>query len=182
MALFSHTKKKHRRQNTEKRRAIPYTPFHEEENTVMAPLAGKVKPLEECADPTFASGQVGQGVVLIPETLLLKSPVTGKVLMIFPTLSSISVEDSQGREILMHLGLGSSQMDGKPFYSYVSEGDHVQAGQPLIAVDWKAIEEAGGSREVPIVLPKKNSRQSIEVLGKICIQEGEPLFKVTSYK
>lgn len=180
MALFSHTKKKHRRQNTEKRRAIPYTPFHEEENTVMAPLAGKVKPLEECADPTFSSGQVGQGVVLIPETLLLKSPVTGKVLMIFPTLSSISVEDSQGREILMHLGLGSSQMDGKPFYSYVSEGDHVQAGQPLIAIDWKAIEEAGGSREVPIVLPKCTEQDCVSLLADHCVQEGNPLFRIQS--
>ena len=47
-----------------------------EEETILAPIKGEVKPIEESSDAAFASGALGKGVVILPEEGKVYAPVT----------------------------------------------------------------------------------------------------------
>lgn len=166
--------KLHKKETRNERVPAPaYTAFEDHPGTVLAPMKGTIIPLEESSDPSFSQGLVGTGVVMIPEESLVCSPVSGKVLMLFPTKSAISIEDAQGREVLLHLGMNTATMEKNPFVCYVAEGDAVQAGQPLMKVDWNLIDECGLSRQCPIVLPEKDGIANV-YYGSV--KAGEPVF------
>ena len=121
-------------------------------NVLYAPMSGSIQPLSACSDPMFASKAMGDGVVITPSEGTLVSPVNGKVMMVFPTKHAIGLQGENGEEILIHVGLDTVSLDGKPFDVLVKDGDTIRAGQPLMHVDLEAIREAGLSTETPVVI------------------------------
>lgn len=123
-----------------------------EAKTIVAPLEGNVMPIEKCSDPMFAQKAMGDGVVIEPTDGLLTSPVNGKVVTIFPTKHAIGLAGDDGEEILIHIGLDTVTLEGKPFNVLVKDGDVVKAGQPLIEIDLEAIKNAGLKTETPVII------------------------------
>lgn len=121
-------------------------------NVLYAPMSGSIRPVSACSDPMFASKAMGDGVVITPSEGTLVSPVNGKVMMVFPTKHAIGLQGENGEEILIHVGLDTVSLDGKPFDVLVKDGDTIRAGQPLMHVDLEAIREAGLSIETPVVI------------------------------
>lgn len=121
-------------------------------NVIYAPLKGHIKPIAECSDPMFASKAMGDGVVITPEEGLLVSPVNGSVQMVFPTKHAIGISAEDGTELLIHIGLDTVSLEGKPFETLVDAGDTITVGQPLIKIDLDMIKEAGLSTETPVVI------------------------------
>ena len=104
------------------------------------PLDGEALPLAHIPDPAFASGAMGAGYAIQPSGGPVRSPVHGRIVTFFPTKHAIGIEADNGLEILIHVGIDTVKLNGAGFRALAAEGDRVQAGQPLLEVDWEALQ------------------------------------------
>ena len=118
-------------------------------NEIFAPLAGQAVPVTEVPDPTFAEGMLGNGIAIEPVDGKVYAPCDATVDMMFTTGHAVSLVSDSGAEILIHVGLETVGLEGKPFTVHVQNGDKVKKGQLMIEADLKAIQEAG----LPIITP-----------------------------
>ncbi len=123
--------------------------------TIESPIAGKVLPMEQSSDQVFSNKTLGDGFVVMPDDGNLTSPINGKISFIYPTRHAIGLIDDNGLEILIHIGIDTVALEGKPFESFVKTDDVVTAGQPLMKIDLDAIKSAGLSDEVIVVVTSK---------------------------
>lgn len=96
-------------------------------------------------------------------------------MMIFPTKHAIGIKTNDGKEILIHMGLNTVSMDGKPFELFVGENDVVKAGQKLASMDLKAIEAEGLSTETPVVV---TSGQKIKMVNAGPVNWGDSVMEI----
>ena len=120
--------------------------------TVRQPLAGRVVPLAEVPDATFAEGVMGPGIAIEPTGDTVVAPADGTVAHIFPTSHAVAMQLSDGTELLVHVGIDTVKMDGKGFETLVAVGDEVTEGTPLLRFDLDAIRAAGLDPVTPVIL------------------------------
>ncbi|MDE6388494.1 MAG: beta-glucoside-specific PTS transporter subunit IIABC [Lachnospiraceae bacterium] len=119
---------------------------------IASPMKGKVLKLEQLHDDAFASGALGQGAAVQPETGEVYAPADGVISTLFPTLHAIGMETDDGVELLIHIGLDTVQLDGRGFEAVISQGERVKKGQLLVKFDKTAIEAEGFLTETPIIV------------------------------
>lgn len=121
-------------------------------NVLLSPLAGKVIPLSEVKDQTFAAGLLGRGVAIEPTGNKVVAPSDCKVEAIFPTGHAVALHTSEGMDVLIHIGLDTERLAGKFFNVRASIGDTVKRGDVLIEFDRDAIKDAGYDVTAPILI------------------------------
>ncbi|HJG37254.1 PTS sugar transporter subunit IIA [Enorma phocaeensis] len=149
--------------------------FHERRNVLLSPLAGKVIPLSEVNDPTFASGSLGEGVAIEPTGNKVVAPSDGKVKAVFPTGHAVALHTNEGLDVLIHIGLDTYKLDGRHFKVRAAEGDSVKKGDVLIEFDRDAIRSEGYDITAPILICnsvefssiKGNVGDTVPELGKL---------------
>ena len=147
---------------------------------IVSPLTGQVKELSQATDPVFASGVMGQGLLIEPSQGELTSPVNGTVTVLFPTKHAIGIVSDEGVELLIHIGMDTVSLDGKGFESLVAQGDHVTVGQKLISFDIDAIKAAGLVTETPVIITNQDAfTATITGSYPTTIQAGQPLMLAT---
>ena len=102
---------------------------------IYAPIAGKAVAITEVPDPTFAEGMLGNGIAIEPADGKVYAPCDATVDMMFDTGHAVSLVTESGAEILIHVGLETVGLEGKPFTVHVQNGDKVKKGQLLIEAD-----------------------------------------------
>lgn len=120
---------------------------------VRAPIGGLVIPLADVPDPVFAGQMVGSGAAVEPPAGVafdVVSPVAGKVVKMLP--HAFVVVDSSGRGVLTHVGIDTVKLKGEGFKVLVTQGDLVDAGEPVMQVDPTAALAAGYSMVSPVVV------------------------------
>ena len=117
-----------------------------------APMAGKAVPITEVPDPTFAEGMLGNGIAIEPVEGKVYAPCDATVDMMFTTGHAVSLVADCGAEILIHVGLETVSLEGKPFTVHAASGDKVTKGQLLIEVDLEAVKAAGLPTITPMVI------------------------------
>ena len=122
------------------------------DNGIYAPVAGQAVPVSEVPDPTFSSGMLGNGVAIVPTDGKVCSPVNGTVDMMFDTGHAVTLVSDNGIEILIHVGLETVGLEGKPFTVHVANGDKVKKGQLMIEVDLEAVKAAGLNTITPMLI------------------------------
>lgn len=133
---------------------------------ITAPLKGRVAPVSEAPDEIFAQKMMGDGVVIFPTDNLLTAPIDGEISMIFPTKHALGMRGNDGTEILIHVGLDTVKLEGKPFNVLVSEGQKVKQGDKLMEIDFKMIEANGCLTATPIIITSQNKFE-ISNLGNV---------------
>ncbi|MCA1066556.1 glucose-specific PTS transporter subunit IIBC [Rossellomorea sp. AcN35-11] len=129
----------------------------------VAPITGEIKDITEVPDQVFSGKMMGDGFAIIPTEGTIVSPVTGKVVNVFPTKHAIGLESKAGREVLIHVGIDTVKLEGKGFEALVKEGDQVEAGQPLLEVDLDYIKANAPSVMTPIVFTNLKEGQQVTV-------------------
>ena len=117
-----------------------------------APMAGKAMPITVVPDPTFAEGMLGNGIAIEPVEGKGYAPCDATVDMMFTTGHAVSLVADNGAEILIHVGLETVSLEGKPFTVHAANGDKVKKGQLLIEVDLDAVKAAGLPTITPMVV------------------------------
>lgn len=108
----------------------------EKEETVIAPLTGKIVNIEEVPDPTFAQKMMGDGIAIEPTEGVVVSPVDGEIVQFFHTKHAIGIQSEAGAEILIHVGLETVSMNGEGFEGHVNVGDKVKQETSYSALTW----------------------------------------------
>lgn len=126
--------------------------LHSRNSVLLSPLAGKVIPLSDVNDPTFASGSLGEGVAIEPSGDKVVAPADSKIKAIFPTGHAVALHTSEGLDVLIHVGLDTYKLDGRHFKVHASVGDEVKQGDVLIEFDRDAIEAEGYDVTAPILI------------------------------
>lgn len=126
--------------------------FGKATDDLYAPMAGKAVAISQVPDPTFAEGMLGNGIAIEPTEGKVYAPCDATVDMMFPTGHAVSLVADCGAEILIHVGLETVSLEGKPFTIHAANGDKVKKGQLLIEVDLKAVEAAGLKTITPMVV------------------------------
>ena len=117
-----------------------------------APIAGKVVPITEVPDPTFAEGMLGNGIAIEPTDGKVCAPCDATVDMMFTTGHAVSLVADTGAEILIHVGLETVGLEGKPFKVHVENGQKVKKGDLMIEVDLEAVKAAGLNTITPVLV------------------------------
>lgn len=124
---------------------------------------GQVIELEKVQDPVFSQKMMGDGFAVEPENGHIVSPVAGKVTSVFPTKHALGLVTDNGLEVLVHIGLDTVSLEGKPFEVKVSEGQTVAAGDLLVEADLDAIRAAGRETSTIVVFTNADAIKSVKV-------------------
>ena len=122
---------------------------------------GQVIELEKVQDPVFSQKMMGDGFAVEPANGQIVSPVAGKVTSVFPTKHALGLVTESGLEVLVHIGLDTVSLEGKPFTVKVEEGQTVAAGDLLVEADLDAIREAGRATSTVVVFTNAAAIQSV---------------------
>ena len=127
-----------------------------------SPVKGWVMPLSEAEDEAFASGALGQGVVIEPEEGVVRAPFDAKVAALFPTKHAIGLVSDSGAEIMVHIGIDTVQLEGRYFEAFTAQESHVKAGDVLIKFDLDAIKAAGYKTQTMVIVTNSFNYKKIE--------------------
>ncbi|HJA29802.1 MAG TPA: PTS glucose transporter subunit IIA [Candidatus Olsenella pullicola] len=158
----------------------PAASFATRPDTVYAPISGVIIPLEEVNDEVISAGLIGNGYGILPTgTGVLYSPVNGRIAATTVTNHSIGIATNEGIEVLIHIGIGTVNMNGKGFKRFVEANDEVRAGQVLMTFDVDAIKSAGYDEVVACVISNPDAFTKIRHVGASGTLIGDrPLVKV----
>ena len=124
---------------------------------------GQVINIEDVKDPVFSQKMMGDGFAVEPENGQIVSPVAGKITSVFPTKHALGLLTDNGLEVLVHIGLDTVSLEGKPFEVKVSEGQTVAAGDLLVEADLDAIREAGRETSTVVVFTNADAIKSVKI-------------------
>ena len=111
--------------------------------TLVAPTAGEAVPLASVPDPVFSTGALGEGFGVRPGSGDVVAPVGGAVTMVAGTGHAVGITTDDGLEVLLHLGVDTVELEGRPFALTVAAGQRVRAGEAIGTMDLEQIREAG---------------------------------------
>lgn len=146
--------------------------------TIFAPISGERIDLTNVNDYAFSSGAIGSGCAIIPNENIFVSPVDGIVKMVFETKHAVGIESENGVEILIHVGIDTVKLEGKPFEALVQTGEKVREGQPILKANLDMIKEAGYDVTTPIVITNHNEFKNVKGVKSTIISSGELLLEV----
>ena len=126
--------------------------FGKKVDALCAPMAGKAVAISQVPDPTFAEGMLGNGIAIEPTDGKVYAPCDATVDMMFTTGHAVSLVADFGAEVLIHVGLETVSLEGKPFTIHVANGDKVKKGQLLMEADLEAIKAAGLNTITPMLI------------------------------
>ena len=140
--------------------AIQYKGLTEE---VYSVADGEVIALEQVKDPVFSQKMMGDGFAVEPTNGNIVSPVSGTVSSVFPTKHALGIVTEAGLEVLVHIGLDTVSLEGKPFTVHVAEGQKVAAGDLLVTADLDAIRAAGRETSTIVVFTNGDVIKSVKL-------------------
>jgi PTS system glucose-specific IIA component len=144
---------------------------------LLSPLTGVLRPVTAVPDPVFAEGIVGPGVALEPQSVqrqTVVAPADGVIGALHP--HAFALELSEGRVILVHLGIDTVGLAGQGFTLHVDGGQSVRAGERLITWSPVDVAAAGLATVCPVVaLQADAAALRVLVTDGELVEAGQPL-------
>ncbi len=138
--------------------------------TFASPVSGKVMPVSEVEDQVFASRAMGDGIAIEPEDGKFLAPFSGEITVAFPTGHAYGIRTAAGREVLVHIGMDTVELQGKGFHPAVKQGDIVRQGDLLVTVDLDYVRSQGKQIVSPVIF---TDGSKVEVLKTGSVKAGE---------
>lgn len=128
------------------------TEFVYNQKEIAMPVSGEAIPLETVQDEVFASGAMGQGVGILPESERVISPISGTLSVVFPTGHAYGIVGDNGVEILLHIGVNTVELQGEGFFIKVKLGQRINRGDVLCTFDKKLLNEKGYDSTIMLIV------------------------------
>lgn len=141
----------------------------QETEILTSPVKGRVIPVSQVKDVTFAEEILGMTVAIEPEEGTIKAPCDGEILNIYETGHAVCMVTKTGAEILIHVGIDTVKLNGKGFKKMVSDGMKVHAGDVLIEMDMEEVKEAGYERTTMMILTNEDETEG----KKLSVEKAE---------
>lgn len=141
--------------------------------------SGKMVSITQVPDEVFAQKMMGDGFAIEPTQGTITAPADGEIKTLADTKHAVMMTTSDGLELLLHLGLDTVELDGKPFDALIKIGDKVKAGTPLVTMDLEAIRAAGKKATVITVVTNMDKVANIEVNSTENVTAMDTVAKIT---
>ncbi|GFO52218.1 hypothetical protein ikelab_14930 [Lactococcus garvieae] len=141
-----------------------------------SPAKGNILPMEQVPDEVFSGKALGDGFAVKNHNGEVYSPVDGVITNIFPTKHAIGIETREGHQILIHMGIDTVDLQGKPFTIKVQEGQSIKHGDFLAKMDTEEIKSAG--KEDMVIIVAMESKQGQIVNDPETLGFTSPIFSV----
>ncbi|MBW3069354.1 PTS transporter subunit EIIC [Actinomyces sp. 594] len=132
------------------------------DTALVAPVSGKVIALADVPDPVFSSGALGEGFGVAPTSGDVVAPASGTITMVAETGHAVGIATPDGLEVLLHLGVDTVELEGRPFHLTVAVGQEVRSGQSMGTMDLAAIKAAG--KDTTSIVAVTNSAKALAEL------------------
>ncbi len=136
--------------------------FKKKKAALHSPTTGTLIPLSKVSDPVFAEGMMGPGLAIEPSIAEIYSPVEGTITTVFPTKHAIGVKSKNGKEILLHIGIDTVELNGEGFDIQVKEGDKVSPDTLLVRVDHSLLKAKGKASTLMVLFPEEKDLPSVQ--------------------
>ena len=133
---------------------------------IATPISGELINLNQVNDKTFSSGSVGQGFAIKPSDGKVLAPFDATVRQVFTTRHAVGLVGDNGVVLLIHIGLGTVELNGTGFVSYVEQGQRVKKGQELIEFWDPTIKKAGLDDTVIVIVTNSGKFSDIDLMAK----------------
>lgn len=143
------------------------------DNTFVAPIDGKILSITEVPDEVFSQKMMGDGFAIEPSNGEVVSPVNGTITTLFPTKHAIGITAENGREILIHFGIDTVNLQGQGIEALIQQGDKVKVGQQLLKVNLNEIKGKVPSVITPIIFTNLAEGESVSVKVGQEIKKGQ---------
>lgn len=134
-----------------------------DETTLFSPASGRLMKIEEVNDPMFSQKMMGDGYAVFPDEELITSPVAGKIISIFPTKHAIGIMSDNGDEVILHIGINTVDLNGKPFEIYVKENQKISKSTKLVNMNLTMLDELKIDPTVIVVITNLKDDSMIEL-------------------
>ena len=128
----------------------------EESLKITAPVDGELVPITEVKDDIFSKRMLGDGFAIKPNSDDLYSPVKGTISSIFSTKHALGIKTENGLEILLHFGIDTVELEGKPFSIKVKESEKIFSNDYIGTMNCSMIEEEQKDDIVIVVFTNLN--------------------------
>lgn len=149
-----------------------YTKDEEIELEIFNPIAGDLIPLEKVNDEVFSEKILGEGFAIIPMDNKVYAPVSGIIIVLFPTKHAIVIRSEMGYEVMIHIGLDTVNLNGEGFTTLVNQGDAVAKGEHILTFDREIIEKKSDIT-TPVIVTNLEDESKIYV--KYGIKQNEEM-------
>jgi len=129
----------------------------------IAPMSGRLFAIEDIDDQGFASKSMGDGIAIELQDGVVVAPFSGTIEVAFPTGHAYGIACDNGRELLIHIGMDTVELQGLGFTARVKQGDRVRQGDVLAEVDVAYVKRQGKPLVSPVVF---TDGEDIRVLKK----------------
>ena len=137
-----------------------------------APVTGTVIPVTEVEDQVFASKAMGDGIAFQPTEGKIYAPFSGEITVAFPTGHAYGLKAANGKEVLIHIGMDTVELEGKGFKPAVKQGDIVKQGDLLTEVDLDYLKEHGKSSVTPVIFTDGTAVELLKT-GSVTAKESD---------
>lgn len=151
--------------------------FTKEDKVFYAPIKGEITDIKNCHDLIFSEQIVGPGALIIADEGKVYAPCDGKVTMVAHGNHAVGVETKRGIQVLVHVGIGTVDLEGKGFKAHVKSGQEVKKGDLLLEFDLDAIKEAGYNLESPVVITNPTIKK-VNIVEIEKVEVGDELFSL----
>ena len=148
------------------------------EETLYAPMTGKIIPIGEVEDEAFSTRALGDGIAIEPSEGKLYAPCDGEVSMLFQTKHAINIVSEGGAEILLHIGIDTVKLYGKYFEAHVKDGDKFRKGDLLISFDMEGIRREGYKLSTPMIVCNTTDYESVKAVAKGNVKHGDRVLEL----
>lgn len=164
--------------------AITEQPILEEKapktQDLFAVANGRLVPITEVSDDVFSEKMMGDGYAVLPTSGEIFSPVAGTISNVFPTKHAVGITTASGIEVLLHMGLDTVDLGGKPFELFIQAGQPVGRGQLIAKVDLDAVLKAGKKTDIIVALTNMDKVKSVDLSEVKDVQANEVIGELTS--
>lgn len=138
------------------------------DDAIVAVASGELENVEQVNDEVFSTRMMGDGVAFKLSGDFICSPANGEIVSLFPTGHAFGIQMNDGTELLVHIGLDTVKLNGEGFDVLAKQGEIVRAGQPIVKVDRKQIEDAGYDlTTILVITDAKNNDIKLKDQGSI---------------
>jgi PTS system, glucose subfamily, IIA component len=145
----------------------------------VSPANGELIHLDKVSDPVFSQKLMGDGFAVTPSDNEIVAPIGGVVGTVFPTKHALMITSDHGLEVMLHLGIDTVELDGKPFETFVKENDNVTAGQKLATMDLEQVKAAGKDIPIMTIVTNSDAVKEMSDFDEKSVSAGDPALKVT---
>ncbi|AKU79865.1 PTS glucose transporter subunit IIA [Spiroplasma turonicum] len=147
---------------------------------IYAPCKGRVEKLSDLKDGVFSEGFLGNGILFYPEEKDFYSVIKeGTLSQIFETKHAYFIKnESFENQILLHIGIDTVKLNGKPFKVKVKENHKINLNSLIVNVDTKFIVDNNISLATPITVVG-DQEYEITNINYGVVNKGDVIFNIT---